>query len=1314
MNNYDEIFSEYNEYMSKLDKDFPLSENIIKAEHKKIKSEILSKLNISSFPSNVEKKINLEYLNYLNQNDSAYASKLNIYLSEEYNQIKENIQNNKYENIDDYFNDIKNFEKKIFEKNSAPEQEGPNKILHINEFIYEQILEDCEIIINNNIINYDNQFDKNKKELDDINNEINEIYDECQKILMKIKEKENIIKQIELDKKIVIKQATSNTNKISNSIKIKSDMINKLNQEIENVENKHDLLIQELKDKIKSAENLKLEKEKNNTEEKAKFESKKVELMTKIDFLEKQIKNINEARTRAIKSLTKDLLNSGQNSELKKFEEQISILNKKIQKFISKNNELSKELTEKEKIYENEKNKSKYLIEEYEKKLKSVQEDHDYIENKSNEIQNEENENMEQLKNNYESQIAELKSNFSKDELIIKSNIDKYTNLIEKTNDELSLLKNEYNDSINKLNDLKEKNNKDKNDQSNYIQILEENNKRIMSQYEESVKENNNLKATQTNEILRLNSETEQKIVSFSKNNENLINHIQRKKSENSEIIKNLQKKLSNLESQIPLLEKEQKNLENEINGINSENECLKKKNEDEILNIKQNHEKEIEELKKQCMEDLENNKIELSNNLEFASKECEQQKEELLQKMEENKEFNKQHQEELLNMYNEKMKILEQVKDEKIEDLTIEINECEREYNEYIKKTEEEMKETEIEIDRLDVELNDSNKILSMIQIEHEKKMKSNKENFKKEKKNLEEILYELLQRYNKTNINISLSQKINDDLNNNINDINEKIITVKNRIDDVKSQKENTLNELEQEIKKLNLKLINEQNNFNEKMALEEQEMEYCTNEIDANQKELNEFKNTFEEKITQCKDILINDFTKKLNDISNEKKELENIYEKKKSEFQSLQQSYHNQILLLSREKEVLTEKLKNVNVQIEEVESNLKFDKDNNYIEIESIKQENNDKINQFVKENEALRMKLSQVREDYNEMNEVYETDKALWSNKYQHLLADKNTLQNEYLTFKNKYNSNIDDLNKKLQNDRITLQQIYNEAIKKRDEKFNTQINNANKYFGQKFEYINNLNQELTLKNNELINTLNIYENQQNKGKETQLEVILHSIQRYKKEIKDLYNSKDQDIEEIQNKIISEKKNYSNKIINLQKKLREYEIKRSTFTANKLKQNANSEKDSDDQDIYIARLKNQIAALEKTNFMLKIDKRDAIKDNDKNLRTRKKNMNMNYGFIPTKSRISTNLKDNKENEYRRSNASMRRWAAGPGIEKKNLFNSGLSGINGQTFKNTIEKKEDEKSDIDNDNNKKDENEDDESNSGSIIDNDNDE
>lgn len=43
--------------------------------------------------------------------------------------------------------------------------------------------------------------------------------------------------------------------------------------------------------------------------------------------------------------------------------------------------------------------------------------------------------------------------------------------------------------------------------------------------------------------------------------------------------------------------------------------------------------------------------------------------------------------------------------------------------------------------------------------------------------------------------------------------------------------------------------------------------------------------------------------------------------------------------------------------------------------------------------------------------------------------------------------------------------------------------------------------------------------------------------------------------------------------------------------------ATKLRQNVNIEKDGDEQDLYISRLKSQIAALKKINFMLKIDKR---------------------------------------------------------------------------------------------------------------------
>ena len=311
----------------------------------------------------------------------------------------------------------------------------------------------------------------------------------------------------------------------------------------------------------------------------------------------------------------------------------------------------------------------------------------------------------------------------------------------------------------------------------------------------------------------------------------------------------------------------------------------------------------------------------------------------------------------------------------------------------------------------------------------------------------------------------------------------------------------------------------------------------------------------------------------------------------------------------------------------------MKKNLDEEKNRNLIQIDNIKGDNDIKNTQLLKENQALRSKLKELENDFNELGEVYEKDKTLWSNKYNHLLDDKNSIENELINFRKKYNFNIDDLNTKLQNDRIHLQQIYNDAIIKRDEKFNTQINKANKYFASKFEYINNLNQALTIKNNELIQTLNEYETKYNtKDKESQLAVLLQSITRFKKDINELNNTRDKDIEELKGRLIEEKRNFSNKIILAQSKLRNYEIKRSNFSASALKQNYNSEKNMDEQDVVIYRLKNEIATLEKANFRLKIEKRDNLKDN-KNLKRRNSREN-NLMFVP-KGRITTTTKDKK-------------------------------------------------------------------------------
>ena len=1230
--NHEEIIKYYQNEFSNISQDFPLEEEQLYSHHKSVISNIKQKYNLSILRSSLQKSIDNEYSKISEQNEQVYITVLTTYLDDEFNPINNNIVNNNYKNIEEYISDIQLFEEKI-KGASSQCPVGPNMNLHIDKYILEQILNDYELIFGSSMNEYDNKLNDKQNEINDLNNEIKSIQNECQKILDNIKENQNKIKRIESDKNYILKQTTSNADKVSKTIKLKCDMINKLNQEIENIENKNNKIIEELKQKIKNAEQNKLDKEKITMESKNEFDKKKIELQTKIDLLEKQIQNVNQARTKALKSLTYDLLNSTQNTEIKKFEEQLSLLNKKIEKLTSKNNELSAELLEKDKMLENEKNKSLNIINEYEKKIKQVSDDHDYIEGKANEIQNEENNNIEELKNNYETQISEMKANFSKDELIVKSNIDKLNSQILKTNNEINNIKNEYDKSVEKLEELKSQNNKDKIDYDKYIKILEENHKRIMSQYDECVKENNNLKAQQKANIISLNGETEKKIVTITKDNEKIGAEMKRKNLECTNLINQLNEKLNNLENEIPSLQLEEENLTKIINDICQEKDTINVEYNSEIEKIKKEHEKELEDLKKQCIEDLENNKIVLKNNLEYAEQECEQQKEELIQKMKENMELNKKNQEELINMYEEKLKILEQVKDEKIEDLNAEINEINNVHQEYIEQTDEEMQNVNEQINQLDNEMSDVKNILSTIQSDHDALVKKNRASFKEERNKLQQILEDLLKKYNKTYITLNLEQKDSNIFTDKINDQNEKIEKIKKNVEILKNNKNQIINSLNAQIKELNKKILGEKNNFNQKKALKGQEIDYINQQILDKQKELDDFKKTFEERISQCEEELNNEYNTILSDLITEKEELEKNYSNRRLEYKELEYNYNNQISLLEREKEVLTDKLSTVTYQIDEVQKNLSEEKNKNLIMIDNLKGDNNSKNTQLLKENKALRLKLTELQADFNEMSEVYEKDKTLWSNKYSHLLDDKKNIEKELINFKNKYNTNIDDLNTKLNNDRINLQQIYNDAIIKRDEKFNIQINKANKYFASKFEYINNLNQSLTIKNNELISTLNEYESKFNsKDKESQLAVTLQSITRFKKDINEISNSKDKEIEELQSKLIEEKREFSKKILSMQRKLRNYEINRSAFSASALKQNASSERNGDEHDLTIARLKNQITALEKTNFRLKIDKRDALRDN-KNLKRR--NSKENIMFVP-RSRITTTGKENKK------------------------------------------------------------------------------
>ena len=245
--NQDEILTKYNNYMSELEQQFPMDIASLKQHHKSIIIKILPPELESSIPASLQKLLDSSFSKYQEENEQVYINNLYNFLTQEYSQIKEKVEENSYKDISDYINDVINFQKSL----ETQVQEGPNKNLHINEFILEQILNDMNAIIDYKKSGYDSQFNDKQKEIEKISEEIQKTKDLCKNLLLNIKENENLIRQNESDKNYIIKQSTSNTDKISKNLKNKADIIYKLNQQIEEIENKQNKIINELKEKIK-------------------------------------------------------------------------------------------------------------------------------------------------------------------------------------------------------------------------------------------------------------------------------------------------------------------------------------------------------------------------------------------------------------------------------------------------------------------------------------------------------------------------------------------------------------------------------------------------------------------------------------------------------------------------------------------------------------------------------------------------------------------------------------------------------------------------------------------------------------------------------------------------------------------------------------------------------------------------------------------------------------------------------------------------------------------------------------------------------
>ena len=119
-------------------------------------------------------------------------------------------------------------------------------------------------------------------------------------------------------------------------------------------------------------------------------------------------------------------------------------------------------------------------------------------------IQQEKEENEEKTKAEQQIKLSEIKATISKNEMMYKENTENLKEDIQRASSELQNLKDSAELAENKLEEMKSQISNDKTEYDDYIKMLEENNKKLLNQYEESVKENSDLRSKQEQDILKI------------------------------------------------------------------------------------------------------------------------------------------------------------------------------------------------------------------------------------------------------------------------------------------------------------------------------------------------------------------------------------------------------------------------------------------------------------------------------------------------------------------------------------------------------------------------------------------------------------------------------------------------------------------------------------------------------------------------------------------------------------------------------------------------------------------------------------------
>ena len=1246
---------DYSKKLKELENKFPMKEEYLKSILKKIKLDVTFIFREGIIGDPEEKDIKELKTEMKKMKNEIIKKNIDItkiitekFMEENYKNMKAKLVNNQYEDILDYKDDIEQFVE--FCLNKCPQGPGRDNIIY--EYLILQIIDNADILYNNNISEKEKILEENDANIMELKKEFDEMFRKKEIMNNNLIEINNKIEKINLEKENMHIQ---NSNESENLNKL----IEEKNKEIQNLKNKLTLTekncqnkIIEMKKKVDIAEKLSQESDLESTQINSNYEKEKVLMKQKIIFLEKTLKELesnNNNKKNLKTSRTYSTISSEEATTIKqkkeKLENEIKRLNKEIKNLQEKNIELDSQILTKGKKIDNEKLGISEIIETYQKKLEEIHDSNSDLAKDINKMKEEAAKQIELISEEYEAQIEEILSEQKNWEENEKNKEEIKRKELAKLQAEFNVLSQDKELIDKKINKMKDTTENEKMEHDKYIKILEENNKELMDKYENINKENEDIKNINKNELIEVKEKNNKKENEISEINNKLKNDLNRIITENENKVKELRNKVKNNQNNIiPKMKQKISDLQNEKENLSQDLEFSGKTQKHKLAELALEYEDLKEKILTNNRQQLEEDNNQNDQQIQEIRKIYQIEKDKINEEM---KRINEEA-EKKINLIekeqNDKLNLIEKEKDDKIAELQDILEELNLTHDDYIKKTEKEILLRNQKIENLQKFINDTKNSINIIKSQQEKYLQEMEEEFENEKNEMNERIKSLKKDEEITEIEINKIKEQNEIMKGNIKEL-------KDLYEDIDLNLKNSNQEYDEEINKLKNNLneiinnINMNNsNYDKDLLLKSQKLEFLNNKLSEIKNEIDKYKEIFEEKIENTKNKITEEYNDKIINMKKNKEDLETQLNKVEDDYNNLSQKLETESENLIKEKENVTEKLNDLTIKKRQLGDELDSQHSTDQTILLKLRSEYKLKNDNLSKDNSLLREKLQKLEQNYNKLTTNYDIEKSTWDNKFLFINQQKESLEKDLEEIKSKYEQKMDNIQKKILEERERLEQIYKKSLQEGEQIHNTQINQAQETFNKKYEEVNVQNNNLIKENALLTKKIEDYENNRN-SLINDIDKKLKDVSEQEKKLRNQYDNikkeKAGKIEQLKYQIENEKKKNKVKLEELENKLNEYDGKQNNINTNYIKEKAVNEKNKENKLIYIQQLNETLEKLKKENEKLILENKEVQRENDnyrKSSRGSSRNSsNIGTNYIPRRRPKNIAINLNKEN-----------------------------------------------------------------------------